>query len=60
MFECLHSTTTWFESFNSLCFKVTDKAHSEFDVEIKEYLHINWIKLNLNAQQNNLALTFSL
>ena len=44
---------------NSLCFKLIDKANSKFDLKIKEPLHINWRKPNLNAQQNHLALTLS-
>ena len=36
---------------------LTDKANSKFDLKIKEALYINWRKPNLNAQQNNLALT---
>ena len=43
-----------------LCFKIIDKANSKFDLKIKEALHINWGKPNLNAQQNHLALTLSL
>ena len=60
IFKYLHSTATCFVSYNSLCFKITDKANSKFDLKIKEALHINWRKLNLYAQQNHLALTFSL
>ena len=56
----MHSTATCFDSYNSLCFKTTDKANSKFDLKIKEALHINWRKPNLNAQQNHLALTLSL
>ena len=48
------------DSYNSLCFKIIDKANSKFDLKIKEALHINWRKPNLNAQQNHLALTLSL
>ena len=43
--------------------KKDNKSHffnSKFDLKIKEALHINWRKLNLNAQQNHLALTLSL
>ena len=43
-----------------LCFKVIDKPNSKFDLKIKEALHINCRKPNLNAQQNHLSLTFSL
>ena len=54
-----------FDSYNSLSFKMIDKAKfdikiSKFDIKIKEALHINWRKPNLNAQKNHLALTLSL
>ena len=32
-----------------LCFKIIDKANSKLDLKIKEALHINWRKPNLNA-----------
>ena len=32
-----------------LCFKMIDKAQSKFDLKIKESLHIDWRKPNLNA-----------
>ena len=41
----------------SLYFKTIDKANSKFDLNIKEALHINWKKSNLNARLNHLALT---
>ena len=44
----------------TLSFKIIDKANSKFDLKIKEALHINWRKPNLNAQQNHLTLTLSL
>ena len=44
----------------SLSFKIIDKANSEFDLKIKEALHINWRKSNWNALQNCLAVTLSL
>ena len=56
----LHSTATCFDSYNLLCFKIIDKANSKFNLKIKEALHINWTKPNLNAQKNHLALTLSL
>ena len=60
IFNHLHSTTTCFDSYNSLSVKIIDKANSKFDLRIKETLHINWRKPNLNAQQNHPALTLSL
>ena len=40
--------------------KIIDKANCKFDLKIKEALHINWRKPNLNAQQNHLSLTLLL
>ena len=56
----LHSTATCFDSHNSLCFKIIDKANFKFHLKIKEALHINWRKPNLNAQEHDLALILSL
>ena len=50
IFKYLHSTAACFDSYNSLWFKIIDKANSNFDLKIKEALHINWRKPNLNAQ----------
>ena len=60
IFKHLHSMATYFDSYNFLCFKIIDKANSKLDLKIKEALHINLRKSNLNAQQNHLALTLSL
>ena len=60
IFKHLHSTRTYFDSYNCLCFKIIDTANFKFDLQIKEALHINRKKPNLNAQQNHLALTLSL
>ena len=60
IFKHLHSTATCFDSYNSFCFKIIDKANSKFDLKIKEALHINWTKPNLNAKQNHFSLTLSL
>ena len=40
----LLSTALYFESYNSLCFKIIDKANSKFDLKSKEALHVNWRK----------------
>ena len=60
IFKHLQFSKTCFDSYNSLCFKIIDKANSKFDLKIKKALHINWKKPNLNAQQNHLAFTLSL
>ena len=60
IFKHLHYIITCFDSYNSLSLKIIDKANSKFDLKIKEALHINWKKPNLNAQQNHLAHTFTI
>ena len=60
IYKYLHFTATCFDSCNSLCFKIIDKAKSRLDLKIEASLHINWRTFNLNAQQNHLALTLSL
>ena len=60
IFKHLHSTATCFDSYNSLTFKIIDTANSKLDLKIKEALHINCRKPNLNAQQNHFPLTCSL
>ena len=40
IFKHLHSSATCFDSYNSLCFKIIDKANSKFDLKIREPLHI--------------------
>ena len=49
IFKHLHSTAICFDSYNSHCFTIIDKANPKFDLKIKEPLHINWKKPNLNA-----------
>ena len=60
IFKHLHSSEICFDSYKSICFRIIDQANSKFDLKIKETLHINWIKSNLNAQENHLAFTCSL
>ena len=60
IFKHLHSTATNLDSYNSLCFKIIDKADSKTNLKTKEALHIKWRKPILNAQQNHLVITLSL
>ena len=57
IFKHLHFTRTCFYSYNSISFKIVDKANSKFDLKIEEALHINLRKPELNAQQNHLSLS---
>ena len=49
IFEHLHSTTTCFDSYNPLCFKIIDKANSKFDLKLKKHYiltgeNITWMR----------------
>ena len=46
----LENVTTCFGSYDSLSFKIIDKANYKCDLKTKEALHINRAKPNLNAQ----------
>ena len=59
VYKHLSSEENCFDSYIPNLFKIIDKATSKFDLKIKEALHINWDKPDLNAQQNYLALTLS-
>ena len=56
----LHSTTTYFDLYNSFSKKIIDKDNSKFDLKIKEALHINWRRPYLIVHQNHVAITLSL
>ena len=60
IFKDLHSTTTCYDLYNSVPFKIIDKTNSIFDLKIKEALYINCGKPKLNAQKYHLALTLLL
>ena len=47
IFKHLHSIATCFDSYNSLSFKIIDKANSISDLKIKEALHIKLEKTKL-------------
>ena len=60
IFKHLHSTTTWFHSYNSLCFKIIGKTNSKFNLKIKEALHINRRKPNLNTKKSVSSHSFTI
>ena len=50
IFKHLHSMTTCFDSYSSLCFKIIDKVNSKFDLKTKEALHISSRKLKCTTK----------
>ena len=60
IFKHLHSTATCFDLYNSLCFKIIDRADSKFGLKIKEALYINWRKSSLKTAEVSNNFFFSI
>ena len=60
VYKHLHSNENCFLSFKKECFSILDSANSIFDLKIKEALHINWEKPDLNAQIKHFSLSLLL
>ena len=48
------------EKVRSDCFEIIDCASSYFRLQIKEAVHINWKKLELNKQVKHVGITISI
>ena len=48
------------EKVKSDCFEIIDRASSYFRLQIKEAVHINWKKLELNKQVKHVGITISI
>ena len=48
------------EKNDSNCFEIIDRASIYFRFQMKEALHINWKKLELNKQVQHVGATFSI
>ena len=48
------------EKVNSDCFEIIDRASSYFKLQIKEAMHINWKKPELNKQVKHAGITISI
>ena len=48
------------EKVNSDCFEIIDRASSYFRLQIKEAMHINWKKPELNKQVKHVGITISI
>ena len=55
IFKHLHSTTTCFVSYDSLCFKIIGKANSKFDLKINdEFVLINNMPKEYNEMKEEI------
>ena len=57
IFKHINQNENCLQALNFNCFEVLDSATNSFDLKIKEALHINWNKPDLNAQVNHFNLT---
>ena len=57
MYKHLHSNEECFSNFNLYCFSILGYAPTQFQINIKEGMHIDWEKPNLNKQLNHVAST---
>ena len=48
------------EKVNSDCFEIIDRGSSYFRLQIKEAMHINWKKPELNKQVKHVSITISI
>ena len=44
---------------NESCFEIIDESNSQFSLKLKEAMHIEWEKPNLNIQQKNVQLSIN-
>ena len=60
IYKHLNGNTACFNALNNESFSILDRADSNINLKIKEALHINWEKPNLNAQVNHYFISLSI
>ena len=60
IYSHLQENTQCQEKVNSDCFEIIDRASSYFRLQIKEAMHINWKKPELNKQVKHVGITISI
>ena len=60
IFKHLLSSERCRQSCSTDCFKILDSAPTKFQLKLKEAMHINWEKPNLNQQVHHVNLTLIL
>ena len=53
----LRHSTKCKSACNESCFKVIDRARTEYELRIKEAMHIQWIAPSINKQKKSLQMT---
>ena len=60
IFKHLQSSERCRQSCAADCFEILDSAPTKFQLKLKEAMHINWEKPNLNQQVHHVNLTLML
>ena len=60
IFKHLQSSERCRQSCSADCFEFLDSAPTKFQLKLKEAMHINWEKPNLNQQVHHVNLTLPL
>ena len=60
IFKHLQSSERCRQSCSVDCFEILDSAPTKFQLKLKEAMHINWEKSNLNQQVHHVNLTLTL
>ena len=60
IFKHLQSSERCRQSCSADCFEILDSAPTKFQLKLKEAMHINWEKPNLNQQVHHVNLTLTL
>ena len=60
IFKHLLSSERYRQSCSADCSKILDSAPTKFQLKLKEAMHINWEKPNLNQQAHDVNLTLTL
>ena len=60
IFKHLQSSERCHQSCSADCFEILDSAPTKFQLKLKEAMHINWEKPNLNHQVHHVNLTLML
>ena len=60
IYSHLQENPQWQEKVNFDCFEIIDRAFSYFRLQIKEAMHINWKKPELNKQVKHVGITISI
>ena len=59
VYKHVHASEECFEKCDSRCFSILDSAPTEYQLKLKEAMHIEWERPSLNRQVKHLNLTIT-